>query len=82
MIAIKFMHVALAGIFITSGVTACDDRTAPPVVARSALADSADQVMFGARFNLTDKGLSRAEMLSDTAFFSRTIRELSCAKSK
>lgn len=25
--------------------------------------------MFGARFNLTDKGLSRAELLSDTAFF-------------
>jgi LPS export ABC transporter protein LptC len=35
----------------------------------SALADSADQVMFGAHFNLTDKGLSRAELLSDTAYF-------------
>lgn len=48
---------------------ACNNRTAPPVVGRSALADSADQVMFGAHFNLTDKGLSRAELLSDTAYF-------------
>ena len=69
MSAIRFMRVALAGICIMAVVTACDDRTAPPVVSRSALADSADQVMFGARFNLTDKGLSRAELLSDTAYF-------------
>lgn len=52
-----------------AGTAACDDRTAPPIVSRSALADSADQVMFGARFNLTDKGLARAELLSDTAYF-------------
>jgi LPS export ABC transporter protein LptC len=39
------------------------------VVRKSALADSADQVMYGAHFNLTDKGLARAELLSDTAFF-------------
>jgi LPS export ABC transporter protein LptC len=38
-------------------------------VRRTALADSADQVMFGAHFNLTDKGLARAELLSDTAYF-------------
>lgn len=35
----------------------------------TALPDSADQVMFGAHFNLTDKGLARAELVSDTAFF-------------
>lgn len=33
------------------------------------LADSADQVMWGARFNLTDRGLQRAELFADTAFF-------------
>ena len=33
------------------------------------MADSADQIMYGAHFNLTDKGLSRAELLSDTAYF-------------
>jgi LPS export ABC transporter protein LptC len=47
----------------------CDNRTAPPIVRRSGLADSADQVMYGAHFNLTDKGLSRAELLADTAYF-------------
>ena len=52
-----------------AGAAACDNKQAPPVVTRSALVDSADQVMFGARFNLTDKGLARAELLSDTAFF-------------
>ncbi len=50
-------------------LTACSEKTAPPVVSGSALADSADQVMYGAHFNLTDKGLSRAELLSDTAYF-------------
>jgi len=54
---------------VAAATGACDNRQAPPVVARSALVDSADQVMFGARFNLTDKGLSRAELLSDTAYF-------------
>lgn len=50
-------------------VAACDTRTAPPIVRGSAMADSADQIMYGAHFNLTDKGLSRAELLSDTAYF-------------
>ena len=53
----------------TAAASGCDNRQAPPVITSSALVDSADQVMFGARFNLTDKGLARAELLSDTAFF-------------
>lgn len=65
----NFLGAAIACLCLAAATTACDDRTAPPVVSRSALADSADQVMFGARFNLTDKGLSRAELLSDTAYF-------------
>jgi LPS export ABC transporter protein LptC len=52
-----------------SAAGACNEKKAPPVVRKSPLADSADQVMFGAHFNLTDKGLERAELLSDTAFF-------------
>ncbi len=56
-------------IVLSAGVAACNPPKAPPVVQRSALADSADQVMFGAKFSLTDKGLSRAELLSDTAYF-------------
>ena len=50
--------------------SACQgNKSTPPIVRRSALADSADQVMFGVRFNLTDKGLSRAEIHADTAYF-------------
>lgn len=55
--------------FIGTLLSACDERTQPPITRRTTLADSAEQVMFGARFNLTDKGLSRAELLADTAYF-------------
>ena len=47
----------------------CETNTATPVVGRASLADSADQVMYGISFNLTDKGLSRAELVADTAYF-------------
>lgn len=49
--------------------SACTEKTLPPVVKKSALADSSDQIMFGAHFNLTDAGLERAELNADTAFF-------------
>lgn len=51
-------------------LAACTEKKATPA-ARGAtgLADSADQVMFGAKFNLTDKGVSRARLNADTAFF-------------
>ena len=48
---------------------ACDDKREPPVLGRSAMADSADQVMFGASFNMTDRGVIRAELQADTAYF-------------
>jgi LPS export ABC transporter protein LptC len=64
----RFLVVPLL-IALASAAIACENKQAPPVATRSALVDSADQVMFGARFNLTDKGLSRAELGSDTAFF-------------
>jgi LPS export ABC transporter protein LptC len=48
---------------------ACDTKKQPPVAAHSPLADSADQVMYGARFRLTDAGISRALLLADTAYF-------------
>jgi LPS export ABC transporter protein LptC len=51
-----------------AGASACGDRSvAPPT--RAGLADSADQVMYGARFNLTDRGVMRAELEADTAYF-------------
>lgn len=48
---------------------ACSGKKQPPVSAHSVLADSADQIMWGAKFNLTDRGLQRAELVADTAFF-------------
>jgi LPS export ABC transporter protein LptC len=48
---------------------ACQEIREPPVAAVSALADSADQVMFGVKTLLTDRGLLRAELSADTAFF-------------
>jgi hypothetical protein len=51
-------------------LAACsNNKKQPPVSGHSVLADSADQVMWGARFNLTDRGLQRAELIADTAFF-------------
>jgi LPS export ABC transporter protein LptC len=61
--------LALLLVVAVSAAGGCNNKSTPPVVRRSALADSADQVMFGAHFNLTDKGLSRAELMSDTAYF-------------
>src|SRR5215212_9352859 len=63
-------RAGLLAIFLAIAVaTACTEKKAPPVARKSALADSADQVMYGARMNLTDAGLARAELLSDTAYF-------------
>jgi LPS export ABC transporter protein LptC len=50
------------------GSSACADRSGPPPT-RAGLADSADQVMYGARFNLTDGGVMRAQLDADTAYF-------------
>ncbi len=51
-------------------VSACNNsKTRPPNAAHSPLADSADQVMFTARFNLTDHGLMRAQLQADRAYF-------------
>lgn len=62
-------RLALLALAALIASAACTEKTAPPVARKSALADSADQVMYGAHFNLTDKGLARAELLSDTAYF-------------
>lgn len=50
------------------GASGCADRSGPPPT-RAGLADSADQVMYGARFNLTDGGVMRAQLDADTAYF-------------
>jgi LPS export ABC transporter protein LptC len=57
------------GILVVASAGACSSKKQPPVATHSPLADSADQVMYGARFNLTDKGLQRAQLEADTAYF-------------
>lgn len=61
--------VLLALLCSLVAATACSSKKQPPTAAHSPLADSADQVMYGARFVLTDQGLSRARMNADTAYF-------------
>ena len=61
----RFALILLASV----AASACSSKKQPPVATHSPLADSADQVMYGARFNLTDKGLERAQLESDTAYF-------------
>lgn len=64
----KTVVVAALACAATAGATACGERATPPPT-RAGLADSADQVMFNARFNLTDRGVIRAELEADTAYF-------------
>jgi LPS export ABC transporter protein LptC len=59
----------LAGAAIIALGTACKRDKEPAAAVSSPMADSADQVMFGARAILTDKGLMRAELFGDTAYF-------------
>jgi lipopolysaccharide export system protein LptC len=61
--------VFIAGVLAAAATTACTSKKQPPVATHSPLADSADQIMYGARFKMTDQGLARAEMQSDTLYF-------------
>ncbi|MEP6692716.1 MAG: LPS export ABC transporter periplasmic protein LptC [Gemmatimonadaceae bacterium] len=48
---------------------ACKPGTAPQVAGAAAHGDSSDQVMYGIDTYLTDRGLLRAELKADTAYF-------------
>jgi LPS export ABC transporter protein LptC len=60
------VSAALAAALVVSG---CKSNKKMPPVSSQALADSADQIMYGARFNLTDQGVMHAQLLADTAYF-------------
>lgn len=64
-------RVLVAGcVAVTLVAAACKDtRKTPKVSNQSALADSANQVMYGAKFNLTDQGVMHAQLVADTAYF-------------
>ncbi|HMI42426.1 MAG TPA: LPS export ABC transporter periplasmic protein LptC [Gemmatimonadaceae bacterium] len=63
------MRTVLVVAFLGAVSVACSPKKQPPVAAHSPLADSADQVIYGLRFRLTDEGLSRAQLHADTAYF-------------
>lgn len=45
---------------------ACQEPKSPPRVNAALLPDSAEQLMFGVRFKMTDAGVQRAELEADT----------------
>jgi LPS export ABC transporter protein LptC len=58
------------GAWLTVFAAACRDaNTLPIAAAKKTIVDSADQVIFGSRNLITDRGVLRAEVLSDTSFF-------------
>ena len=63
------MKPLIFGVIAILFASACTTKKQPPVASHSPLADSADQVMYNARFNLTDQGIQRAHLESDTAYF-------------
>jgi LPS export ABC transporter protein LptC len=63
------MRSVLICALVAVGAVACSQKKQPPVAAHSALADSADQVIYGLTFVLHDQGLNRALLKADTAYF-------------
>lgn len=51
-----------------AAAAACAETNTPTTAGTDTAADSADQIMFGVRFFVTDAGIRRAEVLSDTAY--------------
>jgi LPS export ABC transporter protein LptC len=49
-------------------IAACRKATQPPVVGDAALSDSADQIAFDVRMNMTHSGVKRGELYADTMY--------------
>ncbi len=65
-------RLPVIGLALAIGAAAaCSGKAAVPTVAttRNLLADSADQIMFHIRTVLTDRGMLKADLRADTAFF-------------
>jgi len=57
-------------LILTVAAAACGEKkTLPTARSGSPMADSADQLMFGAKWNLTNQGVHRARLTADTAYF-------------
>lgn len=60
---------SLGAVAVAAVALACGNPGTQPRVVGRALVDSADQVMFHSTFNLTDAGVLRTQLVSDTALF-------------
>lgn len=63
------MRAIAVVVWCCCAMAACAEKKALPTARGSALADSADQVMYGVRTTLTSGGVSRAQLHADTAYF-------------
>ena len=61
-----FLSMVIASAALAAN--ACTD-TAQPIVTTGTMEDSAERTIFGLRTLLTDRGLMRAELTGDTAYF-------------
>jgi len=59
---------ALVASVAVLALAACHDAVQTPVAAKAGVADSADQVFFGAQFLLTTRGIQRGDLTADTAY--------------
>ncbi|MEX2180106.1 MAG: LPS export ABC transporter periplasmic protein LptC [Gemmatimonadaceae bacterium] len=62
------MRALVCGVASIVGMAACSKGTQPPVANEATLSDSAEQVLFDVRSNLTTSGVKRGLMLADTVF--------------
>jgi LPS export ABC transporter protein LptC len=51
-----------------AGTAACHEAPQTPVASAPGIADTADQVFFGAQFLLTTRGIQRGDLTADTAY--------------
>ena len=58
-------YIALCAL-VAGAVSACDDSQGPPVASQALLPDSAQQMLHGAKLTLTEGGVRRATVESDT----------------
>jgi len=62
---------SLAGVLASIAIfaaAACHDAPQTPVAGKAGIADTADQVFFGAQFLLTTRGIQRGDLTADTAY--------------
>lgn len=60
----SLLLVGIAGLALAG----CRKATQPPVAGTSALADSAEQIMFDVHYMLTNRGVKRGDMYADTVY--------------